>query len=102
MILPRHDQGVPVEIPQTPGSPLKSAMRIPGTPGRKIDNPLSPTFREEQILEKHEDMTDKEQANDLVCSNNKSFSAKCANRFLENKNKSTNGKVPSPRSQFQL
>ncbi|CAG8957768.1 hypothetical protein HYFRA_00000106 [Hymenoscyphus fraxineus] len=61
----RHDQGVPVEIPQTPASPLKSAMRIPGTPGRKIDNPLSPTFREEQILEKHEEMTDKEQAKDL-------------------------------------
>ncbi|TVY24995.1 hypothetical protein LHYA1_G005150 [Lachnellula hyalina] len=54
-----------VEIPATPASPLKSAMRAPGTPGRKIDNPLSPTFREEQILEKHEEMTEKEQANDL-------------------------------------
>jgi hypothetical protein len=62
----RHSQGVPVEVPVTPGSPLKSAMKIPGTPGRKIDNPLSPTFREEQILEKHEEMTEKEQANDLV------------------------------------
>jgi len=61
----RHDQGIPVEIPQTPGSPLKSAMRIPGTPARKFDNPLSPTFREEQILEKHESMTEKEQAKDL-------------------------------------
>jgi hypothetical protein len=63
----RHEQGIPVEIPQTPGSPLKSAMRIPGTPARRFDNPLSPTFREEQILEKHEDMTEKEQAKDLVC-----------------------------------
>lgn len=62
----RHSQGVPVEIPQTPASPLKSAMRIPGTPGRRIDNPLSPTFREEQILEKHEELTEKEQAKDLV------------------------------------
>ena len=62
----RHSQGVPVEIPLTPASPLKSAMKIPGTPGRKIDNPLSPTFREEQILEKHENMTEKEQAKDLV------------------------------------
>ncbi|TVY54552.1 hypothetical protein LSUE1_G009709, partial [Lachnellula suecica] len=61
----RNSQGVPVEVPLTPASPLKSAMRIPGTPGRKIDNPLSPTFREEQILEKHEDMTEKEQAKDL-------------------------------------
>jgi hypothetical protein len=59
-------QGVPVEVPITPASPLKSAMRVPGTPGRRIDNPLSPTFREEQILEKHEDMTEKEQAKDLV------------------------------------
>ncbi|KAF8863414.1 hypothetical protein BDZ45DRAFT_644813 [Acephala macrosclerotiorum] len=61
----RHAQGVPVEIPQTPASPLKSAMKVPGTPGRRIDNPLSPTFREEQILEKHEEMTEKEQAKDL-------------------------------------
>jgi hypothetical protein len=57
----------PVEVPLTPASPLKSAMKVPGTPGRKIDNPLSPTFREEQILEKHEEMTEKEQAKDLVC-----------------------------------
>jgi len=56
----------PVEVPLTPASPLKSAMKVPGTPGRKIDNPLSPTFREEQILEKHEEMTEKEQARDLV------------------------------------
>ncbi|KAF4633728.1 hypothetical protein G7Y89_g4384 [Cudoniella acicularis] len=54
-----------VEMPMTPASPLKSAMRIPGTPGRRIDNPLSPTFREEQILEKREEMTEKEQARDL-------------------------------------
>ncbi|RDW67798.1 hypothetical protein BP6252_09194 [Coleophoma cylindrospora] len=55
----------PIEVPVTPASPLKSAMRVPGTPGRRIDNPLSPTFREEQVLEKHEAMTDKEQAKDL-------------------------------------
>jgi hypothetical protein len=61
-----NDPSQHVEIPITPASPLKSAMRAPGTPGRKIDNPLSPTFREEQILEKHEDMTEKEQAKDLV------------------------------------
>ncbi|KAL3423917.1 hypothetical protein PVAG01_05664 [Phlyctema vagabunda] len=58
-------QAQPVEVPLTPASPLKSAMRVPGTPGRKIDNPLSPTFREEQILEKHEMETEKEQAKDL-------------------------------------
>lgn len=61
--LSQYSQGV--EVPQTPASPLKSAMRVPGTPGRRIDNPLSPTFREEQILEKEEELTEKEQAKDL-------------------------------------
>lgn len=51
--------------PATPASPLKSAMKSPGTPARTI-NPLSPTFREEQILEKHEESTEKENAKDLV------------------------------------
>ena len=52
-----------------PKSPLKSALRVPGTPGRKLENPLSPTFREEQILEKEEEKTDKANAADLVCTN---------------------------------
>ncbi len=56
----------PAIMPATPRSPLKSAMKTPGTPGKKFENPLSPTFREEQILEKHEAMTEKEQARDLV------------------------------------
>jgi hypothetical protein len=53
--------------PKSPGlaSPLKSAMKVPGTPGRRIDNPLSPTFRQEQILEKVEKDTEKRQAKDL-------------------------------------
>ena len=54
-----------VEIPMTPASPLKSAMKVPGS-ARRIDNPLSPTFREELLLEKHEVMTDKQQAKDLA------------------------------------
>jgi len=58
-----HSQGV--EMPLSPASPLKSAMRVPGTPARRIDNPLSPTFREEQIVEKHEALTEKQQAKDL-------------------------------------
>jgi hypothetical protein len=48
------------------GPPLKSAMKTPGTAARLL-NPLSPTFREEQVLEKQEDKTEKEQAKDLVC-----------------------------------
>lgn len=54
-----------VAVPMTPKTPLKSAMRVPGTPARKFDNPMSPTFREEDVLEKREFSTDKEQAKDL-------------------------------------
>lgn len=55
-----------VTVPMTPRSPLKSAMKVPGTPARRIDNPLSPTFREEQLLEKRETSTEKVQAKDVV------------------------------------
>lgn len=48
-----------------PKSPLKSAMKVPGTPGRML-NIMSPTFREEEILEKREMETEKEQAKDIV------------------------------------
>lgn len=53
-------------VPMALKSPLKSAMKVPGTPARRFENPLSPTFREEDILEKREASTDKEQARDLV------------------------------------
>lgn len=49
----------------TPKTPLKSALRVPGTPARRFDNPLSPTFREEEILDKREKDTEKEQSKDL-------------------------------------
>ena len=52
------------EVPMTPNSPLKSALKVPGTPGRL--NPLSPTFKEEQMLEKSEEKTEKQNARDLV------------------------------------
>lgn len=53
--------------PTTPKSPLKSALKSPGAPPRTArENPLSPTFREEQLLEKQEELTEKEQAKDLV------------------------------------
>ncbi|KAK3310022.1 uncharacterized protein B0T15DRAFT_21707 [Chaetomium strumarium] len=54
-----------IAVPMTPRSPLKSAMKVPGTPGRALQNPMSPTFLEEQVLEKREKMTEKEQARDL-------------------------------------
>ena len=46
-------------------SPLKSAMKSPGAMSRK-EALFSPTFKEEQVLEKQEAETDKEQAKDLV------------------------------------
>ncbi|KAH0499456.1 hypothetical protein TgHK011_006653 [Trichoderma gracile] len=52
------------ESVRMPKSPLKSAMRVPGTPARTL-NLMSPTFREEEILEKREMETEKEQAKDL-------------------------------------
>ncbi|KEY67633.1 hypothetical protein S7711_07830 [Stachybotrys chartarum IBT 7711] len=52
-------------VPMTPKTPLKSAMKVPGTPAKQFNNPLSPTFREEDILEKREAATDKEQVRDL-------------------------------------
>jgi hypothetical protein len=57
-----------VVMPATPRSPLKSAMKFPGSPRTVRENPLSPTFKEETILERREERTDKEQARDLVCS----------------------------------
>ncbi|GAB0131628.1 hyphal anastamosis 8 [Epichloe bromicola] len=48
-----------------PKSPLKSAMKVPGTPARQFTNPLSPTFREEEVLEKREAQNDQQQANDV-------------------------------------
>lgn len=56
-------------VPMSPKTPLKSAMKVPGTPARRFDNPLSPTFREEDILEKKESKTAKDQVRDLVRGN---------------------------------
>lgn len=56
-----------VAVPMTPRSPLKSAMRVPGTPARRLENPMSPTFAQEDMLEKKEARTAKDQKKDLVC-----------------------------------
>lgn len=60
----KHASYSGVEVPLTPASPLRSALKVPGTPGKL--NPLSPTFHEEQVLEKHEAATEKKNAQDLV------------------------------------
>lgn len=70
----KHASFAGVEVPLTPASPLKSALRVPGTPGRNL-NPLSPTFKEEEELEKHEEKSDKRNAEDLV-----SYAEVCENR----------------------
>jgi len=54
-----------VEMPLTPCEPLRSALRVPGTPGRFLD-PRSPTFREEVALEKEELKAEHQNASDLV------------------------------------
>ena len=74
----RHASFAGVEVPITPASPLKSALKVPGTPGRQL-NPLSPTFQEEQILEKAELSTDKDNAKDLVRSARVSLNRLVAN-----------------------
>lgn len=56
-----------VNMPITPRSPLKSALRSPGAAPRSIrQNPLSPTWLEEEKLEEEEEKTEKQQAKDLV------------------------------------
>ena len=60
----RHPQDAALRS-NPPNSPLKSALKSPGTPGTK-NNPLSPTFREEQILEIREKETEEENAKDVV------------------------------------
>lgn len=62
----KDDQRQSIPVPMTPKTPLKSALKVPGTPGRRMENPLSPQFREEDVLEKREGATEKEQARDFV------------------------------------
>lgn len=67
--MPDTDQyEYPAMTPKTPlKSPLKSALKTPGAPPRDLGNAVfSPTFREEEIMEKMEKHTEKEQARDVV------------------------------------
>lgn len=89
-----------VAVPMTPKTPLKSAMKVPGTPMRQFTNPLSPTFREEEMLEKREASTDKEQIKDLVSyiSWKEELRTRCVLELqltpsLENQDACSNGKI---------
>lgn len=58
---------LPPPTPRSPlKSPLKSAMKSPGAAPRNFETVLSPTFHEEETLEKAEQHTDKKQRKDLV------------------------------------
>ncbi|KAK5132455.1 hypothetical protein LTR08_009066 [Meristemomyces frigidus] len=62
--MPDTDNNDYPSMPRTPG-PLKSAMKTPGGAPRDFRNMLSPTFKEDEVLEKHEAQTEKTQAQDL-------------------------------------
>jgi hypothetical protein len=72
------------------GTPLKSALKTPGTPGRLL-NPLSPTFREEQVLEKEEGKTEVQQAKDLVWSTSVPKIPQLLTTLTENQDTGSNG-----------
>ncbi|KAI6909257.1 hypothetical protein D0869_01842 [Hortaea werneckii] len=64
--MPDTDNNDYPSMPKSPlKSPLKSAMKTPGAPPRDLGNIMSPKFREEEVLEKRELATEKQQAQDL-------------------------------------
>ena len=101
-------RNMPPSTPKSPlKSPLKSALKSPGAPPRVIENPLSPTFKEEEHLEKQEKATEKTQARDLVSSHPQQL--ECFNKVssdtnssTETKDSSAHGKGVPARHQFQL
>lgn len=54
-----------VEVPMTPRTPMRSALKVPNTPGRFID-PRSPTFKEEVKVEEEDLKTEKQNAKDVA------------------------------------
>jgi hypothetical protein len=82
---------LPPPTPGTPGplrSPLKSALKSPGAAPRNMSAILSPTFREEQVLDKEEEKTEKEQERDLVNTDSPFDSQHIANTCTESQEKS--------------
>ena len=63
--MPDTDNNDYPSMPRTPG-PLKSAMKTPGAAPKDFRSILSPTFKEDEVLEKQEAQTEKTQAQDLV------------------------------------
>ncbi|KAF2769815.1 hypothetical protein EJ03DRAFT_84321 [Teratosphaeria nubilosa] len=64
--MPDTDNNDYPSVPKSPlKSPLKSALKTPGAPPKDLKAILSPTFKEEEILEKQEAHTEKRQKQDL-------------------------------------
>ncbi|KAK4560941.1 hypothetical protein LTR86_004896 [Recurvomyces mirabilis] len=63
--MPDTDENPYPSMPKTPRSPLKSALKTPGHAPKDFGALRSATFREEEILDKHETHNDKRQAQDL-------------------------------------
>ncbi|KAK5112965.1 hypothetical protein LTR62_003787 [Meristemomyces frigidus] len=63
--MPDTDENPYPTMPKTPKSPLKSALKTPGLAPRDFGALRSATFREEEVLDKHETHTEKRQAADL-------------------------------------
>jgi hypothetical protein len=82
-------------IAMPPKSALKSALKSPGAAPRNmnLETILSPTFREEEVLEKTEKFTDTEQKRDLVSSTN--TSSNISNNIIGCQSQSPLGKVRS-------
>lgn len=67
--MPDENQGYYApNTPKTGGlkSPLKSAMKTPGAAPKELNAIFSPTFKNEDLLEKQEKQTEKEQERDIV------------------------------------
>ena len=89
-----------IEVPLTPRSPMKSALKPPGTPGRFID-PRSPTFKEEVKLEEEESKTEKQNAADIVgCQ--KRLAQYLLIHVVESQDPSPHGQVLPPWGELQL
>lgn len=106
-----------VEMPASPKSPLKSAMRLPGTGPRNLDNAMksptfapslmmSPTWREEKLLERKTTLNDREQQRDLVSclapKPNRCFARRGLNGIAESQDPCENGEDGSPLHQLLL
>lgn len=98
----RNNHSDSVEEPHTPVVPFKCAMKMSEVSGIVIQNPLSPTFREEEILEKREKMTDKEQAHDIVSYKPGSKIYCCLMFITDHKNTSQNSKGCSSTNKFRM